>query len=448
MSFDHSGHGGRARLGRRGFLRWGLAGAGAAVAPGLLAGCASPAAPSDSSTLRVWDLFSGGDGVLMDEMLAAVGSGPDAFSIDRTILEWGPSYYTKLAMAAAGGRAPEVAVLHLSRLAAYAPGGLLDPFDLDLLAEFGVTEQHFAPAVWERAGWDGEIYAIPLDTHPFIVFYDKEIADRVGLLDSDGELAPFGSPEAMIEASAALAAEQGGSGVLFGHVADQAQCWRLFNGLYAQTGATWELPDGGEPRVDFDAAVRVVTFMTELFDGRTNPNSLDYFGAMAAFQGSRGAMIFCGEWELPNVRSTGRPMGAAPFPNLFGQPAVHADSHAYVLPRQERVDQARRREAHRFVATMLKNSYTWASAGHIPAYQPVIADERYADLDPQASYADAAEVAVLDPPSWFTGSGSNFQNQMTQPMSSALIGDMSPEQAVQQMVDQSAAMIDQPNPVA
>ncbi|WP_233580732.1 extracellular solute-binding protein [Streptomyces triticirhizae] len=435
-------------MGRRGFLRLGLAGAGALAAPSVLAGCASPASPSGSSSLRVWDLFSGGDGVLMDEMLATVTSGPDAFDVDRTILEWGPSYYTKLAMAAAGGRAPEVAVLHLSRLAGYAPGGLLEPFDLDVLAEFGVTEQHFAPAVWERAKWEGEVYAIPLDTHPFIVFYDKEIAGAAGLLDSDGELAPIGSPEAMFAASEALAAEQGGTGVLFGHVGDQAQCWRMFNGLYAQTGATWELPDGGEPRVDADAAVRALTFMTELFDGQRNPNNLDYAGAMAAFQGSRGAMIFSGEWELPNLRITDRPLGAAPFVQIFDQPAVNADSHSYVLPRQERVDEGRRREAHRFVATMLKASYTWASAGHIPAYQPVIEEDRYAELDPQASYASASEVAVLDPPNWFTGSGSNFQNQMTQPMSAALMGNMSPESAVEQMISASQSMLDDPNPVA
>lgn len=435
-------------MGRRSFLRWGLAGAGAVAAPGLLAGCASPAAPSGSSSLRVWDLFSGGDGVLMDEMLATVTSGPDAFDVDRTILEWGPSYYTKLAMAAAGGRAPEVAVLHLSRLAGYAPGGLLEPFDLDVLAEFGITERHFAPAIWERARWDGEIYAIPLDTHPFIVFYDKEIADAAGLLDSAGELAPIGSPEEMYAASEALAEAQGGAGVLFGHVGDQAQCWRLFNGIYAQTGATWELPEDGEPRVDRDAAVRAVTFMTELFDGRRNPNHLDYEGAMASFQGGRGAMIFSGEWELPNLRITERPLGAAPFPQIFDQPAVNADSHSYVLPRQERVDAGRRREAHRFVATMLKASYTWASAGHIPAYQPVIEEPRYAELDPQASYAGASEIAVLDPPNWFTGSGSNFQNQMTQPMTAALLGNMSPESAVDQMISASRSMLDQPNPVA
>ncbi|ARQ67929.1 extracellular solute-binding protein [Streptomyces marincola] len=448
MSFDHSGHGGRRRLGRRGFLRFGLAGTGAVLAPGVLSACASPAASDDPRALRVWDLFSGGDGLLMDEMIAEAERGADGFRIDRTILEWGPAYYTKLAMAAAGGRAPEVAVLHLSRLAGYAPGGLVEPFDLDLLAEFGVREADFTPAIWQSARYDGEVYAIPLDTHPFIIFYDLDLADQAGLLDSDGQLVEMGSPEAMLEASTRLAAAHGSTGVLFGHVNDPSQNWRMFNALYAQTGSTFGLPDGGEPEVDIEAAARVIEFMQQLFDGTTNPNNLDYDGATAAFTGGRGASIMVGEWELPTLRATGRPLGAAPYPNVFGQPAVHADSHSYVLPRQENADPERRREAHRYVADMLKRSFMWASAGHIPAYQPVIADPEYTSLDPQSSYAEAGETAVLDPPSWLTGSGSNFQVRMSQAVQSALLGNASAESAAQQMVRESAALLDQPNPVA
>ncbi|NED01006.1 extracellular solute-binding protein, partial [Streptomyces sp. SID6648] len=96
--------------------------------------------------------------------------------------------------------ASDVAAMHLSRLAGYAPGGLVDAFDLDLLAEYGVTSEDFAPAVWSRTQYEGTVYAIPLDVHPFIVFYDKKAAEQAGLLDTSGELAPMGSPEALLEA--------------------------------------------------------------------------------------------------------------------------------------------------------------------------------------------------------------------------------------------------------
>ncbi|AQS71360.1 extracellular solute-binding protein [Streptomyces pactum] len=439
------------RLSRRRLLRHTMAGAGALLAAGPLSGCASPASASGTSSLSVWDLFQGGDGMLMDEMIEAVSQGAgDArgFEVDRTILDWGPSYYTKLAMSAAGGRASDVAAMHLSRLAGYAPGGLVDPFDLDLLAEFGVTSGDFTPAVWGRTQLDGTVYAIPLDVHPFIVFYDQEAADAAGLLDSSGELAPMGSPEALLDAGKALAEATGEAGILFGHVTDTAQNWRLFAALYAQTGAEFTLPDGGPPRIDTDAAVRVVTFMMQLFDGRTNPNNLDYNSALAAFTSGRGGMAMLGEWELPTLKKTGIPLGAASFPQVFDEPAVYTDSHSFVLPHQENPDPARRREAHRYVAEILKQSLTWASAGHIPAYQPVLAEPEYAALTPQSSYADAAEVAVLDPPNWFVGAGSNFQNRMCQPLQSALLGNTSADKAVRQMVREADALLRQPNPVA
>ncbi|MFI8949827.1 extracellular solute-binding protein [Streptomyces sp. NPDC053750] len=442
------------RLSRRRLLRHTLTGAGALLAAGPLSGCASPASASGASALSVWDLFQGGDGMLMDDMIAAVSQGPEGpggargFEVDRTILDWGPSYYTKLAMSAAGGRASDVAAMHLSRLAGYAPGGLVDAFDLDLLAEFGVTRGDFTPAVWSRTQHEGTVYAIPLDVHPFIVFYDKKAAETAGLLDSSGALAPMGSPEALLEAGKALAEATGESGILFGHVTDTAQNWRLFAGLYAQTGAEFTLPDGGPARIDVDAAVRVVTLMTQLFDGKANPNNLDYNGALAAFTSGRGGMAMLGEWELPTLKKSGIDLGAAPFPQVFDKPAVYTDSHSFVLPHQDSPDPARRREAHRYVAEILKQSLTWASAGHIPAYQPVLAEPEYAALDPQSSYADAAKVAVLDPPNWFAGAGSNFQNRMCQPLQSALLGNTSAEKAVRQMVREADALLRQPNPVA
>ncbi|MFG1665308.1 extracellular solute-binding protein [Streptomyces sp. Y7] len=434
-------------LTRRRLLRDGTAAAGALLAAAPLSGCASPAA-ADASALSVWDLFQGGDGMLMDDMIKAVSQGPKGFEVERTILDWGPSYYTKLAMSAAGGRASDVAILHLSRLAGYAPGGLLDPFDLDLLAEFGVTQKDFAPAVWARTQHDRTVYAVPLDVHPFIVFYDKEAADKAGLLDSSGELAPMGSPEALLDAGKALAEATGQKGILFGHVTDTAQTWRQFAAFYAQTGAAFTLPDGGPPQIDVDAAVRVVTFMQQLFDGRTNPNNLDYNGAMAGFIGGRGGMIMLGEWELPTLKKSGIPLGAAPFPQVFDQPGVYTDSHSFVLPHQDDPDPARRRQAHRYVAEMVKQSLTWATAGHIPAYQPVLAEPEYAALDPQSSYADAGEVAVLDPPNWFAGAASNFQNRMCQPLQAALLGNTSAEKAVRQMVREADTLLRQPNPVA
>jgi multiple sugar transport system substrate-binding protein len=44
------------------------------------------------------------------------------FHATQTVLAWGPPYYTKLAMASAGGRAPDLAIMHASRAVCSSPG--------------------------------------------------------------------------------------------------------------------------------------------------------------------------------------------------------------------------------------------------------------------------------------------------------------------------------------
>ncbi|WP_017588963.1 extracellular solute-binding protein [Nocardiopsis ganjiahuensis] len=408
-----------------------LLGAGALALGASALGCA-PGSAADTSEVRFWSLFQGGDGARLETMLDAVRDQAPHLRVTPSTLAWGPPYYTKLAMASVGGRAPETAVMHMSRLPGYAPGGLLDPFDLDLLAEFGVTAEDFVPDLWERGIHDGSTYAIPLDTHPVVLFYDTGMADRAGLLDTDGKLRALDSPEEFLEASRAIAEVSGGSGITYGHVNDDSQGWRIFWKLYNQTGAELKLPQGGPAELDRDEALRVFSFLAELMDGQTSENDLTYQSALAGFSSGRAGMLVCGEWELPYLLDNVENLGAAPFPTVFEYPGSYADSHAFVLPRQNDPDPERVRAAHEFVALMVRNSLTWGEAGHIPAYSPVMESAEYQALTPQSDYASAGETPVLDPEVWFAGAGSQFHSSVSESLRTAVSGE-GPEAAVEQL---------------
>jgi len=60
---------------------------------------------------------------------------------------------------------------------------------------------------------------------------------------------------------------------------------------------------------------------------------------------------------------------------------------------------------------LLKNSVTWAKGGHIPAYQPVAQSPEYLALQPQSFYRSVAADVELDPPAWFSGSGSVLETE-------------------------------------
>lgn len=433
-------------LSRRHMLTGATAVVGGAILGGTLAGCSASAA-SETTSLSYWHLLSGGDGITMATLVADVEEQLGDLSVAQTVLAWGAPYYTKLAMASAGGRAPDLAIMHASRVTGWAPGGLLDPWDLDLLAEFGVTESSFKPRIWQKGFTDGALYSVALDSHPFIMFFNTEVADQAGVLGSDGRLIETSSPDEFIDMALEMQAVTGQHGLSWGYLNDGAQLWRLFYTLYKQHGADMVLETGRSAQFDADAAIESLEFMTKLVDGTLAAHNSDIANGIAEFAGGKSGLLFSGVWELRTMQDAGIPFDATIIPTLYGTPAVYADSHTFVLPHQSSPDETTRRAAYEFMSTLLKSSIAWAGAGHIPAYLPVIEDPAYDDLVPRAHYADAADLINYDPPAWFTGSGSDFQNYFLDSIQGVMLGDTTPQAGWDAFIDRLDTLLSKPNPV-
>ena len=236
---------GRAAPSRRGFLA-AAALAGASAGAAMASGCSGASCP-DATEVQLWHLFTGGDGGVFQSMLDTVSGRHPGIEIAPVVLTWGGPYYTKLAMSSVGGRSPDLAVMHATRIVGYAPGGLLDTWDLDRLAEHGITREMFPGLLWDKCFVDGQQFAVPLDFHAFLAFYNTDLCERAGVLDADGALA-IASPEEFLDAGRRLASVTGGQGIAYGYTGDGAQVCRLWWGLYHQTGARARLTPGRGPR--------------------------------------------------------------------------------------------------------------------------------------------------------------------------------------------------------
>jgi multiple sugar transport system substrate-binding protein len=421
-----------------------------ATAAGLAAsGCAGSDLFAGSGTpLRFWNLFGGGDGVNLLAMLDAFRAANPDVALEAVTLAWGPPYYTKLAMAAAGGRAPDVAILHLSRMPAFAPAGLLDPFDLDLLAEVGLRPDDFPPDIWESGGYQGRTYAIPLDTHPFVMYYNVDVCRQAGLLGADGRLRPLTGADQIIDAFLAAKRVTGAYGVsveTFGPGA--VSPWRLFWTLYRQLGGELRL-DSSRLVIDDGKALRSLEFMQRLSSTGAAVTQVDYQGSVALFASGKAGFHWNGEWEVSSFVTTKTPFSMTRFPAVWGESAVaQADAHTFVLPRRRGRGGDAERAAYRFIAHLLKDSVTWAKGGHIPAYRPVAESGEYLALDPQSFYRAVADEVVLDPPAWFSGSGSVLETETGAAFSSVLTGRGTAAQALAQAKSALQKLIDTPSPV-
>ena len=446
--------GGPARTGLAGLSRRSLLLGGAGImsvlAVGSLAGCAPGATTASGAAveqLKFWHLLSGGDGIKMSALVDQANEQNPEFHATQTVLAWGTPYYTKLAMASAGGRAPDVAIMHASRVPGYAPGGLLDPWDVEKLASYGVREEDFAEAVWKKGFNGGDLYSVALDSHPFILLYNTDIAAQAGALGPDGKLVEITSPEQFLKVANAMQQVTGKHGASWGYLNDGAQLWRMFYTFYKQQGADMVLKEGGTVEYDEQAAVTALQFMQQLTDGTAMATASDIQSGIAEFVSGESGMLFTGVWEVPSAENAGIPFDGSIIPTLFGTPAVYADSHAFVLPRQSEVDDVKREDVYKMVSTILKDSISWAAAGHIPAYLPIVESPEYAELRPQANYAEAADYLNYDPPAWFTGSGSDFQTYFLDSIQSVILAKDDAADGMRRFVARVNTQLSRPAPV-
>lgn len=411
------------------------------------ASCAPyPAGSASSGAIRFWNLFSGGDGLRMTQMESDFARSHPDTTVNSVTLTWGAPYYTKLAMAAVGGQPPDIAIMHLSRIQGYAPADLLQPFDEAQLAQYGITSDKFLPEIWNNAHYQGKLYAIPLDTHPFVMYYNTDLCRKAGLLGADGKLMPLVGPTAMIDAFQKVQKATGALGLAVD--AQDVNPWRVFYALYGQMGGKILTPDGSELVLDDSKALQALSFMSDLTNkAKVASPTIDYAGAVALFASGKAGFFWQGEWEVTTFQTAKLPFNMTLFPNIFGNNTTQADSHTFILPKQSVVDQQRLADSLKFISFMLKDSMVWAQGGHIPAYQPVVKSTAYQQLKPQANYAAQAQSVVYDPFAWFSGSGSQMETQAGAAFQAVMGGQLTPKQGLDQFRSYMQKMLTTASPV-
>jgi multiple sugar transport system substrate-binding protein len=435
---------------RRTLFKGALAGAGLAT----LAGCSTPVGAGiagtrlDPGTVDYWNLFGGGDGVRMQQMEDGFRKANPGTPLQAVTLDWGNPYYTKLTLATVGDKPPNVAVSHLTRMKTLQQAGLLQellPADLE---RHGMSAEMFNERAWEAGLVNGKIFAIPIDTHPFVLFYNTKICGEAGLLDAAGNLKPIQGPDAFLDALTKVQKVTGQYGATHGINADTATPWRFFQTMYSQLGGEVLSDNGTKVVLDDTKAKQVMDFMRTLtVEKKLMPSSIDYQGAIALFSNGASGFHLNGEWEITTFQTAKMPFSMTLVPNIFGGTyAVQADSHTLVVPRGGG-DRAQLDLALGFVKSMLDQSMTWAQGGHIPAWQPTAQSAEYKALKPQSNYAPAADAAVYDPPGWYSGSGSDFEIIMGSAIGAVEADQLSTDAAIAQIRSKLGALASAPSPV-
>lgn len=435
---------GPSSVSRRHLLGGGLALLGAGAA-----GCAIPVGlGSAQRRVRYWHFLGASDGIIMNRMVGAFAkANPDVF-VEENVLAWGEPYYTKIAMAGAGGRSPDLATFHLARLSGIGAGRILDPINLDLLAKNGLRAADFSPPIWERAHIDGELYAVPFDAHPMVQYYNTDISRRAGLLGADGKLKPTTGTDALLAMLRTAKDTLGGKPPLVFDMLGLGTVgpWRVWESLYAQSGGTLVSDDGARITLDDAKALDTLRFMRRLGEEGLCGTRTDYGASVAAFTNGEAAFLWNGDWETTGLKERGTPFSMTRFPSVFGSGAAQADCHSFVLPHQRNRDPETEAATYRFIAYLVKHSADWAVAGHVPAYLPALEEPAYLALQPQSEYRSVITEVALDPKVWFAGSASRLWIEFGDAFSPVISGSRTPEQGLETAKQALRRLMSAPDP--
>ncbi|MDX1616248.1 MAG: ABC transporter substrate-binding protein [Candidatus Promineifilaceae bacterium] len=309
--------------------------------------------------------------------------------------EWG-TYYDALNTTFAGGTPPDVAVMHGSNMPDYTSRDLLRPVGDELTAA-GVDTGDWTEPARGAVTYQDNIYGIPFDLHANLWHLNVDLFEQAGLVDDEGNPILPSSREEFME-HAQIMQETTGATYLVTDASQFPIGVRIMFTLVWQQGSDLISEDGTTATVDTPESSEALDFMLEMFEqGYSNPEH-NYDASQEAFLTGNAAVLHNGTWAVDQYnREAEFTYKVVDFPTLYEQPAVWANSHMWVVPRQPE-GEAKYDAAIEFLTFLNDHVEDWAvGTGHLASRQSVLNSESYAQAPQRANYADTANIARLVP---------------------------------------------------
>ncbi len=282
-------------------------------------------------------------------------------------------YYAEMRLSVIAGNPPQLGICHVNRLVEMVD--YLTPLDAspvgNLLELGGIDPSLFPTATWRGGQYGGHQYLIPLDTHGWGLWYNKDIFVAAGL-DPDN---PPRTYEEFVAACEAIKR----AGFYAFHPAEDAlprklrRAWEIF---YYQMGGELFDPEFTRATFNNESGVKALEFLVNIF----NAYEWNVAGGngYAQFTAGRLGMLFAGNWFYPTAKRSGVNFGYAPVPNFFGIPYTWGSSHMLCVPLQPRGTSPEVYRATMKLARFItENAYLWTmTGGHIAANAKALEDER------------------------------------------------------------------------
>lgn len=333
--------------------------------------------------ITFWNIFTGPDGEVMRQMVSDFNDeylGEVRVST-QTIPE--NDFYEVFTTAVPQGQGPDVAIMHLRRIAKHAELGLLNSFDDLIDAE--TLKENYISAAWEGSEFENSHFGIPLDVHPLGMYYNVDVLNAAGI-----EVPK--TTEELIEACDVLVD-------FVDHCLPLSTMWPSQNvfvsALFQNDGQ--DLDENDYPAFNSPEGFSALRILNELIHTHNiSPINVNVDEDLTYFRQGNAAFHINGIWMLNAMKDSDVNFGTAPIATLFGDtPATWADSHNFVMPFQSDVSDAKYQAIMTFIEYITENSLRWANGGQIPAEISVLESAEYMAFEYHQSFVDIETIQFV-----------------------------------------------------
>ena len=398
-------------------------GAAAAVAE-------APACPSTAQgqQITMWSPLTGPDGKFMTDLATRFSQENEQGITVQHLPQ--PEYLQKLNTAAAGQALPEMTVVRADDIAEMAARNVLKPMSEEALAAVGGSDigGQFPEQVWNVGEYRGNRLAVPLDVHPLVLYYNKDLFQQAGLEEPGTE--PMTREE--FEQAAEALNKDGVAGWAIGTLFSADT---LFQTLVRQYGGQLYNEDGTEVAYNSEEGVRALTYIRDMKQKYTPQVAGAGDPEVKLFQQGRAGMVLHGPWHISDMQKLPF-VGFAPVPQFGDEYAVWGGSHQLALTTE---DPAKQAAAGCWIGWLSANSAEWAKAGQLPVRQSVLEGGQLETAAPAiAAIAAEGEAVIMPPP--VPGVAGATIGEASKGIAAVLAGQ---QQDIQKALDDAAAKSNQ-----
>ncbi|WP_424766442.1 ABC transporter substrate-binding protein [Paenibacillus sp. sgz302251] len=380
--------------------------------------------------LEYWTPFSGGDNQFMTQMVNRFNQENPAIKVVQVNSRL-DDYYSRLRTAIMSGSAPDLAILHQTSLPQFVQNGYIENL-AESAAQIGLDWSGFHSNILDSTVYNGQHYAVPLDTHALVMYYNKTYLRAAGLLDAaDKPVIGHGAKafEAFLEELKASVPHG---------VAPMAQpstridavwlWWSLYNQFNG--GGTFYNEDASEAVFNNPQALKALSYIAGLYQKKLIPPDIN--DAFKLFYDGQAAVLITGMWGTGAFENAEKlDFGVIPMPVLYDHAAVWGDSHTLVIPTKHAMTDQKKQAALTFAKWFVEHGSQWAEAGHVPSMTKVVASEPFNKLKYRSDYAATANYVAYWPrhvKQW------SIVEILIQEFEKINYGQQTPEQALQAAV--------------